>query len=422
MPLLLTANGCGRWCVSRWTPFEWVAALRFLREGRMQTLFIVSGVSVGIAVIVFMSALLTGLQANLTKRVLTSQAHITLQPRDEIARPLRHGGEAAELAIVQMPLQRIRSIDQWQALVRVLQDDPAIVAVSPVAAGSALAVRGDATRAVSIVGIEPDSYFRIVRLPDNLAAGTVRLSSQDIVIGTELARYLGIGVGDRLTLMAGMRTSGALTVTGIFDLGSRPVNERYVYVPLRTAQSLLDLIGGVTSIELTIADVYAAETMARRLQPMTGTAAYSWIATNAQFFSAVQAQSLSSAVIRLFVALSVALGIASVLVVSVIQRSKDIGILRAMGTSRGQTLRIFLIQGALIGLIGAVIGSALGAGGLLVFHDHVRQADGSELIPLVLERSLFVAAALLATLTGVLAAMAPALRAARLDPVVAIRG
>ena len=403
-------------------PFEWIAALRFLREGRMQTLFIISGVSVGIAVIVFMSALLTGLQANLTKRVLSSQAHITLQPRDEIARPLRLGGDDVELAIVQMPLQRVRSIDQWQALVRVLQDDPAIVAVSPVAAGSALAVRGDATRAVSIVGIEPESYFRIVQLPDNIVAGTVRLSSQDIVIGTELARYLGIGVGDRLTLTAGARTSGALTVTAIFDLGSRPVNERYVYVPLRTAQSLLDLIGGVTSIELTIGDVYAAESVARRLQSMTGAAAYSWIATNAQFFSAVQAQSLSSAVIRLFVALSVALGIASVLVVSVIQRSKDIGILRAMGTSRGQTLRIFLIQGALIGLAGAIVGSVLGAGGLLFFHDHVRQADGSELIPLVLERSLFVAAALLATLTGVLAAMAPALRASRLDPVVAIRG
>ena len=400
-------------------PFEWIAALRFLREGRMQTLFIISGVSVGIAVIVFMSALLTGLQANLTKRVLSSQAHITLQPRDEIARPLRLGGDDVELAIVQMPLQRVRSIDQWQALVRVLQDDPAIVAVSPVAAGSALAVRGDATRAVSI---EPESYFRIVQLPDNIVAGTVRLSSQDIVIGTELARYLGIGVGDRLTLTAGARTSGALTVTAIFDLGSRPVNERYVYVPLRTAQSLLDLIGGVTSIELTIGDVYAAESVARRLQSMTGAAAYSWIATNAQFFSAVQAQSLSSAVIRLFVALSVALGIASVLVVSVIQRSKDIGILRAMGTSRGQTLRIFLIQGALIGLAGAIVGSVLGAGGLLFFHDHVRQADGSELIPLVLERSLFVAAALLATLTGVLAAMAPALRASRLDPVVAIRG
>lgn len=422
IPLSPTASGCGQWRVSRWTPFEWIAALRFLREGRLQTLFIVSGVSVGVAVIVFMSALLSGLQANLTERVLTSQAHITLQPRDEIARPLRKGDDVAELAIVQMPLQRLRSIDQWQAIVRMLHEHPAVVAVSPVAAGSALAVRGDATRAVSIVGIEPQSYFRIVRLADNLAAGTARLNSQDIVIGSELARYLGVSVGDRLTLTAGVRTSGALTVTGIFDLGSRPVNERNVYVPLRTAQSLLDLIGGVTSIEITIADVYAAEIVAQRLQPITGAAAYSWIATNAQFFTAVQAQSLSSTVIRLFVALSVALGIASVLVVSVIQRSRDIGILRAMGTSRGQTLRIFLIQGALIGLIGAVIGSILGAGGLIAFHGYVRQADGSELIPLAFERSLFAAAAVLATLTGVLAAMAPALRAARLDPVVAIRG
>ncbi len=408
--------------MSRWLPFEWIAAVRFLREGRMQTLFIVSGVSVGIAVIVFMSALLTGLQANLTRRILTSQPQITLQTRDEIARPLRGGDGVIALPIVQMPLQRIRSVDQWQAIVRLLRDDPAVVEVSPVTSGSALAMRGDASRAVTVLGIEPDTYFRIVRLPDNLAAGTTRLGSQDIVIGSELARYLGVGVGDRLTLTAGSLGSGALTITGIFDLGNRPVNERNVYVPMRTAQSLLDLIGGVTSIEITLTDVYAAETVARRLQPLTGTAAYSWIATNAQFFSAVQAQSLSSAVIRLFVALSVALGIASVLVVSVIQRSRDIGILRAMGTSRGQTLRIFLIQGALIGLIGAAIGSLIGAGGLMVFHDNVRQADGSELIPLVLERSLFVAVALLATLTGVLAAMAPALRASRLDPVVAIRG
>ncbi len=408
--------------MSRWLPFEWIAAVRFLREGRMQTLFIVSGVSVGIAVIVFMSALLTGLQANLTRRILTSQPQITLQTRDEIARPLRGGDGVMALPIVQMPLQRIRSVDQWQAIVRLLRDDPAVVEVSPVTSGSALAVRGDASRAVTVLGIEPDTYFRIVRLPDNLAAGTTRLGSQDIVIGSELARYLGVGVGDRLTLTAGSLGSGALTITGIFDLGNRSVNERNVYVPMRTAQSLLDLIGGVTSIEITLTDVYAAETVARRLQPLTGTAAYSWIATNAQFFSAVQAQSLSSAVIRLFVALSVALGIASVLVVSVIQRSRDIGILRAMGTSRGQTLRIFLIQGALIGLIGAAIGSLIGAGGLMVFHDNVRQADGSELIPLVLERSLFVAVALLATLTGVLAAMAPALRASRLDPVVAIRG
>jgi lipoprotein-releasing system permease protein len=106
----------------------------------------------------------------------------------------------------------------------------------------------------------------------------------------------------------------------------------------------------------------------------------------------------------------------------VIQRSRDIGILRAMGTSQGQILRIFLLQGGLLGFAGSLIGSATGASALLYWHSSMRQADGSELFPLVLEPQLFVYAMVLAALTGVAAAAVPALRAAKLDPVVAIRG
>jgi lipoprotein-releasing system permease protein len=148
----------------------------------------------------------------------------------------------------------------------------------------------------------------------------------------------------------------------------------------------------------------------------------SWIKTNAQFFTAVQAQETSNTLIRLFVALSVAFGIAAVLIVSVIQRSKDIGILRAMGTTRGQILRVFLLQGGLLAFVGSLVGSTLGAAALIYWHAIARQADGTELFPLILERSLFITTAALATLTGLVAAMAPALRAARLDPVEAIRG
>ena len=148
----------------------------------------------------------------------------------------------------------------------------------------------------------------------------------------------------------------------------------------------------------------------------------SWIKTNAQFFTAVQAQETSNTLIRLFVALSVAFGIAAVLIVSVIQRSRDIGILRAMGATREQILRVFLLQGGLLAFLGSLIGSALGAAALIYWHAAARQVDGSELFPLILETSLFFWTAALATLTGLLAAMAPALRAARLDPVEAIRG
>jgi lipoprotein-releasing system permease protein len=191
---------------------------------------------------------------------------------------------------------------------------------------------------------------------------------------------------------------------------------------LRTAQSLLGMIGGVTTIDMTVTDIYAAEEIAQRIQATDAVEADSWIKTNAQFFTAVQAQQTSNTLIRLFVALSVAFGIAAVLIVSVIQRSKDIGILRAMGTSRGQILRVFLLQGGLLGFVGSLVGAVMGAFALAYWHSVARQVDGSELFPLILERRLFVLTALLATLTGLLAATAPALRAAKLDPVVAIRG
>ncbi|MDO9708122.1 ABC transporter permease [Paracraurococcus lichenis] len=409
--------------MKRWLPFEAIAALRFLREGRMQTGFILAGVTIGVAVIVFLSGLLAGLQANFIRRVLTSQAQIVLLPPEEVARPQRADGpDLVADPLVQRPAQRLRSIDQWQAILGTLRGMPEIGVAAPVASGSALALRGEASRSVGVIGVEPDPWFQVVHLPANMAAGTPRLTSQDVVIGTELGRLIGLEVGARIRLSAANGRDAVLTVTGLFDFGNKAVNERNVYVALRTAQSLLGLEGGVTSLELTVKDVWAAERVAQAIHRMTGVRADSWIATNIQFFTAVNAQQMTNTLIRIFVGISVALGIASVLVVSVVQRSREIGILRAMGARRGQVLRIFLIQGGVLGLLGSLSGSAVGAGTVIAWHGLARQADGSELFPLVLGPVLFVAASLLAMLTGVLAAVAPAVRAARLDPVVAIRG
>jgi len=406
----------------RWQPFEWIVALRFLREGRTQTMFIIGGVAIGVAVIVFMSALLAGLQANFVRRALTGQPHVQLLPPKEVVRPLRGDGPAVPGAIVQAPLQRLKSIDQWQALALQIRALPQVVVVSPVVTGSALVVRGDASRAINAVGVEPASYFRIVAVNDKLVAGHARLSSTDLLVGTELAADLGVRVGDKLRVTAASGADLTLVIGGIFDLGNKAANNRTVYMALRTAQSLLGLPGGVTALDVTVDDPYAAERVATRITADTGVQADSWIKTNAEFFVAVNAQQSSNTLIRAFVALSVAMGIASVLVVSVVQRSREIGILRAMGVTRRQVLRLFLIQGGLLGLGGAVVGSALGASGLLVWQRVMRNADGTPLFPVSLEPSLFATALALATVTGLVAAFAPALRAARLDPVVAIRG
>jgi lipoprotein-releasing system permease protein len=408
--------------MNSWLPFEWIAAVRFLREGRLQTLFIIGGIAVGVGVIVFMSAMLAGLEANFIKRVLTSQPQIQLLAPDQVARPLRGAAGEFEDAAVQRPSQRVLSIDQWPKIRAQMLAMPEVTAVAPTMSGSALAVRGDASRAITLSGIEPESYFRIVKVPDYIVAGEPRLTSEDIIIGIELAKDLGATVGDKLNVKAASGANRVLTISGLVDLGNKGVNQRASFVALRTAQSLLGMIGGVTTIDMTITDIYAAETIAQRIQAANAVEADSWIKTNAQFFTAVRAQATSNTLIRLFVGLSVAFGIAAVLIVSVIQRSKDIGILRAMGTSRGQILRVFLLQGGLLGFIGSLFGAAMGAFALIYWHSVARQADGSELFPLILERQLFVLTALLATLTGLLAATAPALRAAKLDPVVAIRG
>lgn len=401
-------------------PFEWIAAVRFLREGRMQSLLIIVGVGVGVAVIVFMSALLSGLQANLIKRTLSSQAHITLLPPEEIARP-QQATDATALRL-QKQAQRLRAIDQWQTLRDRLETWPEIAAVSPVASGPAFAVRGEANKAITVVGIEPERYNRVISLAERLTVGQLRVGAGEAVIGIELAKDLGAEVGDKLRLSAADGRSDTLTITGLFDLGNKGVNARNVYVGLRTAQSLLDLVGGVSSIDLALHDLDLAEQLARRIAGETGLSADSWIKTNAQFVTALTSQRVSSNVIRFFIALSVAFGIASVLVVSVIQRGKEIGILRAMGATQAQMRRIFLLQGGIVGFFGSLLGSALAWSFLMLWQLLARNPDGTPMFVIGVEPGLVALAAGGASLVGILSALLPARRAAQLDPVVAIRG
>lgn len=402
-----------------WLPFEWIAATRFLREGRTQSLLIVVGVGVGVSVIVFMSALLSGLQSNLVNRTLSSQAHIVLLPPEEIARP--QTGSAFG-SLIQKQAQRLRSIDQWQKIRGQLEKRPEFAAVSPVASGPAFAVRGDANKSVTLLGIEPENYNRVIDLQNRIVSGHLRLNAGETVIGVELAKDLGAAVGDKLRLNTSSGATDTLTIVGLFDLGNKGVNGRNVYVGLRTAQTLLDLVGGVSSIDISLRNIYIAETLAQSIAAETGLQADSWIKTNAQFFTALSSQKISSNVIRFFIALSVAFGIASVLVVSVVQRSKEIGILRAMGATRRQILRTFLLQGGIVGLLGSFLGTALAWLFLALWRTMAKNPDGTPMFMITVEPELFAIAAAGATLVGILAALMPARRAANLDPVVAIRG
>lgn len=393
---------------------EWKIALRFLLDNRMQTLLIVFGIAVGSAVIVFITALITGLQANVIERTLGTQAHIRILPPDEANRTLPVTPDSWSLVLESPRAQRLRSIINWQDIRDVLDQDAQVLAVSPVISGPAIARRGVARASVALLGIDPPRYQRIIPLADDLIAGRFMVGAGNAVIGKELAKDLGLGIGDKLRLDAGEGREAVVDIAGIFELGVRELDSRYVYLDLKQAQTLLDLPGGITVIDTTVADIFQADRVAERLARLTGLRAESWMETNGQLLNALSSQSMTTEMIRVFVGISVAFGIASVLAVSVVQRTREIGILRAMGSPRGQILRVFLLQGGVLGLFGSTCGGAVGWG--LVFN-----IAGPRLFEIPVDPTLVPLAMLVATITGVLAAAMPARRAARYDPAVAIR-
>jgi lipoprotein-releasing system permease protein len=401
--------------------FESRVAIRFLREGRMQSLLIIVGVAAGVAVVAYISALITGLQRNTLDKTLGAQAHVTLSAPDDAVTAAREPvpGSTA-LTQTQPRAQRPRSMANWQALVPVLEAMPEIGAVSPMVSAAGLAVRGEASKSIALVGVDLERYDRIVRLRSKVVAGEPRLGPGEGIIGRELADDLGVSVGDRIAIST-TTVSDSLRVTALVDLGVRELNRRTVIVPLRTAQSLVGLPGGATSLDLALVDIWAAQTVADGLAQRLPYKVESWQQANAQLVSALNAQSVSTTLIRGVVLVVVVLGIASVLVVSVVQKRREIGILRAMGATRAQVLRIFLLQGAIVGALGSTLGVALAVLLIWAFTSFVRGSDGLPLFAITLAPSLALRVAAIATLCGVLAAVAPARRAAALDPAQAIR-
>lgn len=415
-------------------PFEWFVALRFLREGRMQTVLILLGVSVGVGVIIFLSGLISGLQTGLIDKTLGSQAHIVVRPPEEMPRILIDGrvagtdagmagrsglggGQGNALSIrIEKPAQRMRSINQWPQVLRDIEQIPGVIAVSPVVTGSAFATRGEATRSIALRGIDPERFVRIIDLPRKMTSGSFRIAGTEAVIGAGLAKDLGVRVGDKIRIVTAEERSDVLTISGIFDLQNEEVNDRWVLVSLKCAQNLLDLSGGISAIEARVREIFTAETIAQGIARRTGLVAESWMTINRQLLVGLRSQNSSSYMIQAFVVVAVALGIASVLVVWVVQKNREIGILRAVGTTRRQVLHIFLIQGLLLGAGGWVLGAGIGTVLSFIFAGMATNPDGSPTFPVNLSPQLFLGTLVMALAVGHFSAVAPARRAAGLDP------
>ncbi len=402
-------------------PFELFIALRYLKDGRLQTGLILAGIGVGVGVIIFLSALITGLQQSIVERTLGSQPFVVVRPPEEMPRALASDPAALNAVETQRPPQRIRSITGWEQVEALLQKTPGVVAVAPTVSGPAIAVRGEAALAIAIRGLDIEAYSAVIDVRKRLVDGVFNLSGFNAVVGTELARKLGVGVGGRLRIQTGGKPETVYTVAGVFDYRNTDLNERLVFVSLRGAQTLFGLEGGVSSLEIRGTEIFGADALADEIRDRTGLIAESWMARNGDLLVGLRSQSSSSVMIQVFVILAVALGIASVLAVSVVQKAREIGILRATGTRAASVTRIFLLQGAMLGTLGSLLGIAIGTALALLFARLATNPDGSPTFPVALTGWLYARSVGVALTVGLVSAIVPARDAARMDPATVIR-
>ena len=277
-----------------------------------------------------------------------------------------------------------------------------------------LAQRGAAQEGVVLIGADPTRLRGIVDLASDILRGEYRLGSDDALIGDVLAEDLSVGIGDPIRVTRERRET-TLRIAGIYHAGASAVDGGWVVTSLRRAQTLLDRTGDVTSIEARVADPFDADVIGERAAEATGLEVDTWMQRNQELLIALQSQNQTTTMIRIFVLIAVAMGIASVLFVNVMQRRGQIGILRAVGTRRKTVLAVFLWQGTLLGVFGSILGVLIGVASaksverIAFFDIHVTPA-------------LVVSAFVISIVVGAGAALFPARRAARMDPVVAIRG
>jgi lipoprotein-releasing system permease protein len=402
-------------------PFELTVALRYIRSGRLQTALILAGVAVGIVVFTFMASLINGLAVRLTDDVIGNIAHVRLESVQRVPGTLVRPEGITPLVAVQRGGEPRAAIDGWKNIVRSIEQMPGVTAVVASVSGSGVIQRGEKIVPVQIVGYESGRESAMIDLAAGIVRGSATLSPGEVLIGITIAADLGLTTGQRVRIRSDRGRERALLIRGIFDVRNAALNERLVYTDVATAQSLFDLTGRASRIELKLADIFGAPRMAERLSGMTGLRGIDWITENARLQDALRAQGSTGDLVKFFAILLIIIAVASQLLLSANRRKAEIGIMRSMGVSRGSVTWIFLLQGLLIGALGSSVGAGLGYGFAEFLKAATLRPDGTQGLPIIPALGEYGLAITIATIASTLAAILPARVASRVDPVEVIQ-
>ena len=335
--------------------YEILVGLRYTRAKRRNhfisfiSAISMAGIALGVAALIVVLSVMNGFQKELRARILGVASHVQISgPNNQLA--------------------------DWQAIAKLAVQDPRVLASAPFVNAQGMLAAGQAVRGSVVRGILPDLEVKVAELGLHMRAGkleALKAGEFGIVLGSELARALGVLPGDKVALIApqGMVTPAGViprlkqfTVVGLFEVGMFEYDSGLALVHLEDAQKLYQMGSAVSGVRLRLDDLFAARSVAREVMTKLGRDLYAtdWTRSHANFFRAVEIEKRVMFIILLLIVAVAAFNIVSTLVMLVTDKQSDIAILRTLGAAPGSIMQIFMVQGALIGVIGTFSGVLLG--------------------------------------------------------------
>ena len=414
--------------------YEWFIGLRYLKAKRKQTfisiitIISIAGVMVGVMTLIVVLAVMSGFEKTLKEKILGTQAHLVLLKANQ------------------------EGMDHYEEAAKKVQEVKGVVSAAPFIFNQVMLSSESNVSGVVIKGIDPDRVGKVTELAHNMKAGRLQdlkeggeSDSSGIILGVELAKHLGVSLNEAIQVISPLGTMTPMgmmpkmkrfRVVGIFYSGMYEYDNTMAYVSLESAQKFFGMGARVTGIEIKTNDIYKVKEIGKEIRQKMGFPFWTkdWMEMNRNLFSALKLEKIAMFIILVLIVLVAAFNIISTLIMVVMEKHKDIAILKSMGAPSKGILKIFVIEGGVIGVVGTVFGTILGLAAALnlekitgfvenLFGFKILASDvyyidklPSQVNPL--DIALIVMTAILISL---LATLYPSWRASRLDPAEALR-
>jgi lipoprotein-releasing system permease protein len=392
-----------------------------------QTAVAVSGVAVGVGFFLAVSALMIGSQNDFINTLINAAPHIVIS--DEIRSPPPQPGMRALDGAVALRGYKVRNevrgLKDWQSILAAANDVPGAVAAPSLSGGVTLRL-GGREEALNLIGVDPAIETKVSTIEDKLRVGhlhDLETTQGGLIVGEDLAQRMGLGMGDVVSATAAGGGTRTLRLVGLFKKGQAQISSSSGYVLLREAQSLLGRPFIINRIGISVADPYAAQSVAANLEARFGYKAESWQERSADFLSLLVTRNVIMYSVVSAILLVASFGIYTVVSNNVLEKRRDIAILHSIGFPERDLELIFIIEGMVLALVGVLLGWILGYGlmSLLGSLDFPISGDTQHL-PLDRGPRQYAIAAGASLFAGAVAAWLPARKAAKVDPVDILRG